>query len=198
MPGKAGFSIKAVQWLGDRLRILDQAHLPHRLVYRELRDAEGVAQAIRGLRVRGAPLIGIAAAYGVVLGARGLPVSSLPELRKGREEAALALEKPRPTAVNLPRAINRMRRAWAEGAGRREIEARLLEEALSLEREEEEASEQMGQHGAGLLADGDRVITHCNSGSLATAGVGTALGGIRGAHRQGEHIHVLVSETRPP
>ena len=197
MPGKAGFSIKAVQWLGDRLRILDQARLPHRLVYRELRDAEGVAQAIRGLRVRGAPLIGIAAAYGVVLGARGLPVSSLPEFRKGLEEAALALEKTRPTAVNLPRAINRMRRAWAEGVGRREIEARLLEEALALEREEEEAGEKMGQHGAGLLADGDLVLTHCNSGSLATAGVGTALGVIKVAHRQGKHIRVLVSETRP-
>ncbi|HJW87928.1 MAG TPA: S-methyl-5-thioribose-1-phosphate isomerase, partial [Dehalococcoidia bacterium] len=108
------------------MRILDQARLPHRMVYRELRDAEGVAQAIRGLRVRGAPLIGIAAAYGVVLGARGLPVSSLPEFRRGLEEAALALEKTRPTAVNLPRAINRMRRAWAEGTGRGEIEARLL------------------------------------------------------------------------
>ena len=197
MPGKAGFSIRAVQWLGDRLRILDQARLPHRLVYRELRDAEGVAQAIRGLRVRGAPLIGIAAAYGVVLGARGLPVSPLPEFRKGLEEAALALEKTRPTAVNLPRAINRMRRAWAGGNDRKGIEARLLEEALALEREEEEAGEKMGQHGAGLLADGDLVLTHCNSGSLATAGVGTALGVIKVAHRQGKHIHVLVSETRP-
>ena len=190
-------SIKAVQWLGGSLRILDQARLPHRLVYRELEDVEGVARAIRGLQVRGAPLIGIAAAYGVVLGARGLPVSSLPEFRKGLEEAALALEKTRPTAVNLPRALNRMRRAWADGTGRREIEARLLEEALSLEREEEEAAEKMGQHGAELLADGDLVLTHCNSGSLATAGVGTALGVIRMAHRQGKHIQVLVSETRP-
>jgi len=197
MPGEVGLSIRAVQWLGDRLRILDQAHLPHRLVYRELRDAEGVAQAIRGLQVRGAPLIGIAAAYGVVLGARGLPVSSLPEFRKGLEEVALALEKTRPTAVNLPRALNRMRRAWANGTGRREIEARLLEEALSLEREEEEAAEKMGHHGAELLADGDLVLTHCNSGSLATAGVGTALGVIKVAHRQGKHIQVLVSETRP-
>ncbi len=197
MPDEVGLSIKAVQWLGDRLRILDQARLPHRLVYRELRDVEEVAQAIRGLRVRGAPLIGIAAAYGVVLGARGLPVSSLPEFRKGLEEAARALEKTRPTAVNLPRALNRMRRAWAEGAGRREIEARLLEEALSLEREEEEAAEKMGQYGAELLADGDMVLTHCNSGSLATAGVGTALGVIKVAHRQGKHIQVLVSETRP-
>ncbi len=197
MPDEVGLSIKAVQWLGDRLRILDQARLPHRLVYRELRDVEEVAQAIRGLRVRGAPLIGIAAAYGVVLGARGLPVSSLPGFRKGLEEAARALEKTRPTAVNLPRALNRMRRAWAEGAGRREIEARLLEEALSLEREEEEAAEKMGQYGAELLADGDMVLTHCNSGSLATAGVGTALGVIKVAHRQGKHIQVLVSETRP-
>src|SRR3972149_6371873 len=143
MPDEAGLSIRAVQWLGDRLRILDQARLPHRLVYRELRDAEGVAQAIRGLRVRGAPLIGIAAAYGVVLGARGLPVSSLPQFTKGLEG-----------------------------------------EARALEREEEEAGEKMGQHGAELLADGDLVITHCNSGSLATAGVGTALGVIKMAHRQ--------------
>ena len=190
-------SIKAVQWLGDRLRIIDQTRLPHRLVYRELTDAEELARAIRGLRVRGAPLIGIAAAYGVVLGARALPVSSLPEFRKGLEEVAVALEKTRPTAVNLPRAINRMRRAWAEGTSRNEIEARLLNEALSLEREEEEAAEKMGQHGAELLADGDMVLTHCNSGSLATAGVGTALGVIRMAHRQSKHIQVLVSETRP-
>jgi len=133
----------------------------------------------------------------VVLGARGLPVSSLPEFRKGLEGVAVALEKTRPTAVNLPRAINRMRRAWAEGTGRREIEARLLEEAISLEREEEEAAEKMGQHGSELLADGDLVLTHCNSGSLATAGVGTALGVIKVAHRQGKHIQVLVSETRP-
>ena len=197
MPDEVGLSIRAVQWLGDRLRIIDQTRLPHRLVYRELTDTEELARAIRGLQVRGAPLIGIAAAYGVVLGARGLPVSSLPEFRKGLEGVAVALEKTRPTAVNLPRAINRMRRAWAEGTGRREIEARLLEEAISLEREEEEAAEKMGQHGSELLADGDLVLTHCNSGSLATAGVGTALGVIKVAHRQGKHIQVLVSETRP-
>jgi methylthioribose-1-phosphate isomerase len=90
-----------------------------------------------------------------------------------------------------------MRRAWEEGNGRRQIEVRLLEEALSLEREEEEAAEKMGQYGAELLADGDLVLTHCNSGSLATAGVGTALGVIKVAHQQGKHIQVLVSETRP-
>ena len=104
-------SIRAVQWLGDRLRIIDQVRLPNRLVHVEFRDAEGVARAIRSLQVRGAPLIGIAAAYGVVLGARGLPESSLPEFKKGLEEVAVALERTRPTAVNLPRAVNRMRRA---------------------------------------------------------------------------------------
>lgn len=197
MLGETGLSIKAVQWLGDRLRIIDQTHLPHRLLYRELKDMEGVAQAIRSLQVRGAPLIGIAAAYGVVLGARGLSVFSLPEFRRGLEDVARALEKTRPTAVNLSRALNRMRRAWEEGNGRRQIEVRLLEEALSLEREEEEAAEKMGQYGAELLADGDLVLTHCNSGSLATAGVGTALGVIKVAHRQGKHIQVMVSETRP-
>ena len=197
MRGEAGSSIKAVQWLGDRLRIIDQARLPHRLVYVELRDAEELARAIRGLRVRGAPLIGIAAAYGVVMGARALPVSSLPEFKKRLEDVARNLEKTRPTAVNLPRAINRMRRAWAESTNRTEIEARLLEEALSLDREEEKAAESMGRHGAELLSGGDVVLTHCNSGSLATAGVGTALGVIKIAHRQGKHIQVLASETRP-
>jgi len=197
MRREAGASYKAVDWLGDRLRIIDQVRLPNRLVYVELRDAEGVARAIRSLQVRGAPLIGIAAAYGVVLGARGLPDSSLPEFKRALEEVASALEKTRPTAVNLPRAVNQMRRAWACGSGRRQIEDRLLEEAVSLEREEEDAAEKMGQYGAELLADGDLVLTHCNSGSLATAGVGTALGVIKVAHRQGKHVQVLVSETRP-
>lgn len=170
-----------VEWRGDgvqsSLRILDQRRLPHEVAYIDARDHATVADAIRRLAVRGAPLIGIAAAYGVALAAR-----SGADVRAAAEELAAT----RPTAVNLRWAVERVLAAS-------DIEA----EARRIHDEQRGADRRMGEIGAGLLADGATVLTHCNTGSLATGGIGSALGVIKTAHRQGKRIQVLVDETRP-
>ncbi|MGH3057862.1 MAG: S-methyl-5-thioribose-1-phosphate isomerase [Gaiellaceae bacterium] len=165
----------------DRVVLLDQRVLPDEVQYVECRSAADVAEAIRTLAVRGAPAIGIAAAYGYALAAaRGDDV----------EEAAAALLASRPTAVNLAWAIAELRRGDQEPAA-------LAERARALHEEEVERCRRMAGHAAGLLAPGTRALTHCNTGALATGGVGTALGAIREGFARGLVEHVLVDETRP-
>jgi methylthioribose-1-phosphate isomerase len=161
-----------LSWVGDvdgRLRIIDQTLLPAEFHEIDLADPEQVWEAIRALRVRGAPAIGVAAAYGVVLGLRG-------------HDKTDRMRKVVPANPKLP------------PSG---LVARLLEEAREIEREDREMCAAMGRHGAQLLADGSGVLTHCNAGSLATAGEGTALSLIYAAVRQGKRLHVYVDETRP-
>lgn len=178
-------SIRAVLWRGDRLRLLDQRRLPFVEDYIDCMTAGDVAEAIRDLVVRGAPAIGIAAAWGVVLAAqRGAPVleAALPMLRASR-----------PTAVNLMWALDRMQRRIAAGAGVPELE----QEAQAIQDEDLAANRHMGQLGAALLGDQSGVLTHCNTGSLATAGYGTALGVIRAGSSAGKIARVFAGETRP-
>jgi methylthioribose-1-phosphate isomerase len=186
--------------------LLDQTLLPQQVVYVRLREERQVAEAIRSLKVRGAPAIGITAAFGLVLalkrrlklGGSGL---TLEEALEQLEEAGALLSATRPTAVNLSWAIRRMRERAALVASRGgavdELAQRLLEEALAIAEEDRLACLRMGMYGAELIADGDRLLTHCNTGVLATAGWGTALAPMYLAHRSGKRIHVFVDETRP-
>jgi methylthioribose-1-phosphate isomerase len=166
-----GSAVEPIRWKGDRLELLDQRQLPDKTVYVSCRTAEEVAQAIRDMVVRGAPAIGCAAAFGVVLG-------------KGADAAYEALRRSRPTAVNLFWALERMGKA-------KDLEA----EARAIFQEDVAANRRIGELGAKLIAERARVMTHCNTGALATAGYGTALGVIRSA--KGKGISVIANETRP-
>lgn len=183
-------SIRAVLWQGDRLRLLDQRRLPVEETYLDCRSAGEVASAIHDLIVRGAPAIGIAAAWGVVVAAQQEPA---------RLDAALALLRAaRPTAVNLMWALDRMKRVAARGADA----AALAREAQAIQDEDLAANRRMGELGAALLgpdpSNGEiGVLTHCNTGSLATAGYGTALGVIRSGVGAGRIARVYAGETRP-
>lgn len=191
-----------LKWLGGiegRLRIIDQTRLPVDLVEIDLETVEQVVEAIRALRVRGAPAIGVAAAYGMVLGLRpelfGDRTSYDSQLKLVAEELALS----RPTAVNLFWALDRMKACAANHPelSPREMTERLLQEAQTIEREDRAMCAAIGRHGAELLQDGQGVLTHCNAGGLATAGEGTALSVMFAAAAQGKSIHVYADETRP-
>jgi methylthioribose-1-phosphate isomerase len=172
-----------------RLVLLDQTRLPSERVERSYGDWHEIVEAIRSMVVRGAPAIGIAAAYGAAVAARG-----------GREEferACEGLAAARPTAVNLRWAIERMRASAEEAANGDQLVARLDQCARELHRQEVARCHAIGEHGAALLDAGARVLTHCNAGALATGGYGTALGVIRSAHRRDPSLTVWVDETRP-
>jgi len=176
--------IRAVQWQDDHLRLLDQRLLPRAEEWIDCRDAAQVTQAIRDLAVRGAPAIGIAAAWGVVLAAQqGAPL----------EPALAMLRAARPTAVNLMWALDRMKARITAGADA----AALEREAQAIQDEDLAANRHMGELGAALIAPGSGVLTHCNTGSLATAGFGTALGVIRAGVSAGRIDEVYAGETRP-
>jgi methylthioribose-1-phosphate isomerase len=186
-------------WEDDALKLIDQTRLPWEERVLSPQDVEEVANAIKRLVVRGAPAIGVAAAYGIVLGVRGS--QSVRELQERFEQAYALLGGTRPTAVNLRWALERQRsaleRALAQGKSPDEIVQVLLEEAHRLREEDLEANRKLGAYGAALLEDGSQVLTHCNAGALATAGYGTALGVIRAAWERGKLKKVWVDETRP-
>ena len=178
-------TVQPIAWLGDRLRLLDQRLLPLQETYLDCRSAAEVAEAIHGMAVRGAPAIGIAAAYGLVLAVR--------QDRNSFEAAERVLAASRPTAVNLRWALARLRGLWQRGADAAALEA----EARRIDEEDLAQNLLMGKLGAALLPQGARVITHCNTGALATGGHGTALGVIRTAYAQGRIAQVYNTETRP-
>src|SRR5690606_15206933 len=179
----------------ESLSLLDQTRLPTEEVWLTLRTPEEVAEAIRSLRVRGAPAIGIAAAYGVVLALRD-PVDE-PHARA--MQVARLLEATRPTAVNLFYALNRMRAAIQRNpdSGRDELKHALLDEADAILREDQEAGKRLAEHGLSLLQDGQTVLTHCHTGGVATSGYGTALAPLIVAPRRGMKLRAIVDETRP-
>jgi len=191
--------ISPVRWAGDRLILLDQTVLPAEEVEREYRRWEDVADAIRTLVVRGAPAIGVTAAFGVALAARESRAQDWNGLLADLETAIKGLAATRPTAVNLFWALDRMQRIALAGRGLplEAVRARLLAEAHAILEEDVAANRAIGDHGAALVPSGARVLTHCNAGALATAGYGTALGVIRSAHAQGKLALVWVDETRP-
>jgi methylthioribose-1-phosphate isomerase len=190
-------SFRTLEWTGDALLLLDQRVLPGKETVLRLTEAEGVSEAIRAMVVRGAPAIGVAAAFGLVLAVRSAGGEGRP-WRKAFRDAAERLGATRPTAVNLFWAIERMRKAAGALPDDPREAGRLLEaEAVAICEEDLEANRRMGEHGAELLSSGSSVLTHCNAGALATTGYGTALGVIRAAVTAGKKIHVYADETRP-
>jgi len=188
--------VRPIHWTGDALELLDQRKLPFATDYVHCRDSDEVAAAIHDLAVRGAPAIGIAAAWGVVLAAREVSAATGPEAATQLAPAMQRLNDARPTAVNLAWALARMRAALLaadDGGWREALEA----EARAIEREDLAANRAMGSLGAALIEPGSGVLTHCNTGSLATAGFGTALGVIRAGVAQGRIARVFAGETRP-
>ena len=192
-------AIAPVRWTGERLILLDQTLLPAREVEREYTRWEDVADAIRALVVRGAPAIGVAAAFGVALAARRSTAPTGDALLADLETAIKGLAATRPTAVNLFWALERMRAAAAAVRHHpvADIRERLSAEAEAILAEDLAANRALGDHGAGLVPPRARILTHCNAGALATAGYGTALGIVRSAHAQGKIALLWVDETRP-
>jgi len=191
--------LRTVKWDEGVVRMIDQTRLPQEFVVLECTDYRDVAQAIREMRIRGAPAIGVAAAYGLALGAMQSEATTREGLLVELSKVAETLRKTRPTAVNLFWAIERMlRRARdAQFTGVEDIRRALVAEAQAMADEDVEMNRRMGEYGAALIKDGMNILTHCNTGSLAVVDYGTALGVVRTAHRQGKRIHVYVDETRP-
>ncbi len=194
----------AVAWVGDaatgHLQLIDQTKLPVENINLQLTTVEEVWEAIKSLRVRGAPAIGVAAAYGVVVGAQPTSSGTRPEFDARLEQVLDYLATSRPTAVNLFWALDRMRRtAKSVGAGlsSSQLLDRLLVEARDIEREDREMCAAIGRHGQPLLSACSGVLTHCNTGGLATAGDGTALAVIFAAARENPNLQVYADETRP-
>jgi len=194
-------NVETVSWSGGldgHVRLLDQTRLPLEHVTLEIRSVDEMRDAIRRLAVRGAPAIGVAAAWGLLLAFRGLEDRTRENVLGVVRESAATLAKARPTAINLFWALDRMvaraTRTAGDGAA---IQAALHAEAQAIQSEDQAACERMGQLGADLLADGASVLTHCNAGALATAGIGTALAPIYCAARAGKKVRVYAGETRP-
>jgi methylthioribose-1-phosphate isomerase len=184
----------------NELRVIDQRRLPGRLEVISLRTYLQVAEAIRTMTVRGAPVIGAAAAFGLALAANGSKARDTAGLFSDLETAAKTLKSTRPTAVNLAWAVDRVMRLISnekEVISLEELRKAVLAEAQKIADEDVEANKRMGGYGATLIDDGDTIIHHCNTGALAVVDWGTALGVIRTAHEQGKRVHVLVDETRP-
>lgn len=208
--------VETLRWAHNKLEMIDQRILPAAFEYLSHDSAATVAEGIRSMVVRGAPAIGVAAAYGVALEALRLSASTLSptlsptlslqgrggrvvDFKAGMEAGFTVLAQSRPTAVNLFWALQRMRKVWQSIATQtpQQIAQRLLAEAHEILSEDIRINRAMGAHGAVLLKDGARVLTHCNAGALATAGWGTALGVIRSAVEAGKKISVIADETRP-
>ena len=196
---KQRLSVETLRWKNGRLEMIDQRALPSEVHYLSYDSAAGVAEGIRSMVVRGAPAIGCAAAYGVALEALRLQHAAASEFSAQLEAGFSVLAASRPTAVNLFWALARMRNVWqnCSGGTPTQTASMLLAEAHTVRAADIEINRRMGRHGAALLEDGARVLTHCNAGALATAGYGTALGVIRAAIEAGKKVSVFADETRP-
>ena len=192
-------NFKTMAWKKGRLFLLDQTKLPATETYVVCSSYQDVARAIRRMVVRGAPAIGVAAAFGMALGARNYRGRDRGGFRRHLEWAAATLVAARPTAVNLTWAVKRMKRV-AESQTMKNLKQlpRILEmEAVRILEEDIRINRELGRQGEILIPDGCSILTHCNAGALATAGYGTALGVVRAAWEAGKRIHVFVDETRP-
>jgi methylthioribose-1-phosphate isomerase len=192
-----GTTVETLRWRDGRLELIDQRLLPGRFEYLSCTSAAEVAVAIRAMAVRGAPAIGCAAAFGVALEARRERHRAPEQFSNAMETAFRTLAESRPTAVNLFWALERMRSVLAQHPDPGTAADKLTETALALFRADLEANRAIGRVGAARVPDGARVLTHCNTGALATAGHGTALGVVRSARDAGKRISVIASETRP-
>ncbi|MFC1731236.1 S-methyl-5-thioribose-1-phosphate isomerase [candidate division KSB1 bacterium] len=190
---------KALFWENNSITFIDQTALPLKLEYVTTDDYREIVAAIKTLRIRGAPLIGIAAAYAAVLGAlKGIRLESA-QFHARMKTVLEDIESSRPTAKNLFFAVDAMRSVldFNREEESHTLKERLLEQAVRIHREDESLCERIGRFGAELIHDGDGIITHCNTGMLVTGGIGTALGVIITAHKSGKKIHVYADETRP-
>jgi methylthioribose-1-phosphate isomerase len=189
--------LPAFEWKGKKLVMIDQRKLPLKEVFISYDDYRGVARAIETMVVRGAPAIGVTAAYGVALGV--LAMETAKGIDRAFEKIYARLERTRPTARNLFWALERMRRAFDanKARGLSGLKRAMVAEAKAIEEEDVRTNESIGRNGRDLIPDGATVLTHCNAGELATAGYGTAVGVIRAAHDEGKKIRVFADETRP-
>src|SRR5712692_1184550 len=196
-------SVRTIAWVGDTdgfVRLIDQTLLPTRLEYRDCRSVEEIWEAIRNLRVRGAPAIGVAAAMGVVLGMQHLKDRTRGAYWNRLREVTAYLRTSRPTAINLFWALDRMERCVqgrTEELSPEQLTGLLLQEARDIEEEDRRMCRAIGEAGASLIKDGQGVLTHCNAGGLATADYGTALAVLFTAAEQGRRFQVFADETRP-
>jgi methylthioribose-1-phosphate isomerase len=193
--------LPTIEWNADGVVMIDQRKLPASEVYVTCKTANEVAKAIKTMVIRGAPAIGVAAAMGIALGMRRSTATGTKQFTTEFQRICDVMAATRPTAVNLFWAIERMKRTFAaealRGASVDEIKQRLGSEARAIHDEDVQSCKTMGEHGAALVPDTARILTHCNAGALATAGFGTALGVIRAAAGQGKNVTVLADETRP-
>lgn len=189
---------RTIEWRDGVVVTIDQLKLPVRLEFLEMRSCAEVAEAIRSMKIRGAPLLGAAAAYGLALVAYHSKARDRIQLLRELEEAAEILKGTRPTAVNLFWAVDRvLEKARSSHGDAEEIARIVVEEAERIAWEDVEVNRRIGRHGADLIEDGDTVLTHCNAGALATVEYGTALGVIRAAVEEGKKVRVIATETRP-
>lgn len=191
--------VTTIEWRGDHVRMIDQTRLPGELLHLEIREAPVLAEAVKSLRVRGAPAIGIAGAFGVLLGIQTFAGDDKEAFFAQLEETAETLNATRPTAVNLSWALKRMKRVAYESRRMSvpELKQRLQNEAVAIWEEDRRTCRKIGENGVALLKPGAAVLTHCNTGALATADFGTALGVVFAAHMAGNKVHVFADETRP-
>ena len=193
--------LPTIEWKDNAVVMIDQRKLPSAEIYVTCKTAADVAKAIKTMVIRGAPAIGVAAAMGIALGMRRSTATGTKQFTTEFQKTCELMAATRPTAVNLFWAIERMKHAFAEaaqgGCSVDEIKRRLEAEALRIHDEDVESCRAMGAHGAALVPQEARILTHCNAGALATAGYGTALGVIRAAAEQGKKVAVLADETRP-
>jgi methylthioribose-1-phosphate isomerase len=190
---------KSIEPAGVKIRILDQRRLPSRVIYNEYDDYRDIITAIKTLEIRGAPAIGIAGAFALAIAARADVKTDVEHLKQILTNVASEIISSRPTAVNLAWAVNRSLNAAHPYAGDnlKEFRQLLWDEAVDILREDEIMCRAIGENGAGLIKNGDAILTHCNAGALATGGIGTALAAIYVAHEQGKKIKVYADETRP-
>jgi len=190
--------MRTIEWKDGTIITIDQSKLPNETLFLKLKDCREVASAIREMKMRGAPLLGAAAAYGLALSAFHSTAANREDLMEEIEKSAEMLRKTRPTAVNLFWAVDRVIEKARGTAGDAEAVAKaIVTEAQEIADEDVEANHKIGEYGSALIQQGDKILTHCNAGSLATVDYGTALGVIRAAWEQGKRIQVFSTETRP-
>ena len=190
-------NLEPVRWRNNGLEVVDQTLLPAKLAYVRLISVEQVCAAIKTMKVRGAPLIGVVGAYGLVLSVKKLTTRDLAKARSQLRKSADTLIRTRPTGVNLRWAVERVYDASAKAMDVSFLKETLSKEAEAIFNGELEAARNIGRYGSSLLEDGDTVLTHCNAGALATVGYGTSLAMVRAALEQGKRISVIATETRP-
>ncbi len=191
-------SLRTIEWKDGVVVTIDQTVLPRKEVWIELKTCQQVASALKEMKIRGAPLIGVAAAYGVALIAHHSKVQKKEDFMRELEDAAETIKSTRPTAVNLFWAVDRILKTARETRGSVEdVKRAVVAEAQRMADEDVAVNRRIGKHGAKLIEDGDTVLTHCNAGSLATVDYGTALAVVRAAWEEGKRIKVIADETRP-